>query len=150
MAHIEQDAVAPRGLDRIALLLLAPERLTQPVTRSQFHSLEHRLTDGRFRSHAVVLQIAAAILVKQDTAFAATAFGQQDAVIRQAGGMVLDKFHILEWRSGAIGQSHTVAGFDIAVGGEREHLPAAARRDDDGTGLELLHFTGSSTSRSVA
>ena len=140
MAHVQQHAVAPWGFDRVALLLLAPECLAEPVARTQFHGLEHRLTDRRFRSHAVVLQIAPAVLVQQNAAFAAATFGEQDAVVRQTGGMVLDEFHILERRSGAIGQRHAITGLDVAVGGERKHLAATTRRDDDRARLKLLHL----------
>ncbi len=100
--------------------------------------LSYRLADGRFRAHAVVLQVAAAVLVEQHAAFAAAGLGQQDAGVRQAGRVVLDELHVLERHAGAVGQGHAVAGLDRAVGGEREHAPGAAAGDDHRLGLELL------------
>ena len=53
--------------------------------------------------------------------------------------MVLDELHVLQRRAGPVGQRHPVPGLDVAVRGEREHPPAAARAQDHsacGDGLD--------------
>ena len=60
-----------------ALLLLVPERLAQAVARAELHDLVARLGFGG--PEAVVLQVAIAVLVEQESAFAAAGLGEQQA-----------------------------------------------------------------------
>ena len=69
MADVEMHHVALRRLDGAALLLLVPERLAQAVARPELHRLLAR--PGVGRAEIVVLQIAVAVLVDEDAAFAA-------------------------------------------------------------------------------
>ena len=69
MADVEVHHVAVGRLDGAALVLLVPERLAQPVARPELHRLIARPWIGR--AEVVVLQIAVAVLVDQDAAFAA-------------------------------------------------------------------------------
>jgi uncharacterized protein YheU (UPF0270 family) len=126
--------------DGIALLQLVPVGLADAVARAKFHGLELRLAHRGFRPHAVILQVAAAMLVHQDAAFAAAGLGEQAAGVGQAGRMVLDELHVLQRRAGAIGHGHAVAGLDRAVGGEGEHAAGAAAGDDHRLGVELAQF----------
>jgi hypothetical protein len=80
------------------------------------------------------------VLVHQDAAFAAAGLGQQAAGVGQAGRVVLDEFHVLQRRTGAVGHGHAVAGLDRAVGGEGEHAPGAAAGDDHRLGVELAQL----------
>ncbi len=102
----------------------------------EFHGLQHRLADRCFRPHAVVLQVAVAVLVDQDAAFAAAALGQQDAGAGQSGRVVLHELHVLQRHAGPVGHGHAVAGLDRAVGGEGKHLAGATGGQHDGRRLE--------------
>ena len=125
--------------------LLFDEGLGEAVARAQFHGAQHRF--GLGFTQIVILQVAVPILVEQPTAFRARSFGDQDAGQGKPGGMVLDKFHVLERRTGAVGQRHPIAGLDGAIGGERKNFPAAAGGENDsfgGDGQDLSggHFDG--------
>ncbi len=150
MAHVEQHALAPGCRDGVALLQFVPVGLADAVARPEFHGLELRLADRRFRAHAVVLQVAAAVLVDQDAAFAAAGLGEQAAGVRQAGRVVLHELHVLEGRAGAIGHGHAVAGLDRAVGREGEHASRAAAGDDDRPGMELAQLAAAHVHRDEA
>ncbi len=147
VAHVKQHAFAPLRSDGIALLQFVPVGLADAVARTQFHGLQLRLAHRSFGAHAVVGQVAAAVLIHQDPAFTAAGFGQQAAGVGQSGRVVLDELHVLKRRAGAVGHGHAVAGLDCAVGGERKHAPSAAAGDDHRLGVELAqlaaaHFHG--------
>jgi hypothetical protein len=55
--------------------------------------------------------------------------------------VVLDELHVLERYALAIRQGHSVAGLDVAVGGEGEDLPGAARREDHRAAQDEPHRT---------
>src|SRR5205814_9613629 len=101
MAKVEIDDRPVRRVDRSSLRYFMHERLREPVARSELHTAEHRL---RFRlAEVVVLQVPVAVLVDEMTTLGARCFRDEDARERQAGGMVLDELHGLEWRARAIG-----------------------------------------------
>ena len=56
--------------------------------------------------------------------------------------MELDELHVLERRTGSVGQGHAVAGADGAVGGEGEDFTSAAGGEDDGLGLDEVELAG--------
>ena len=55
--------------------------------------------------------------------------------------MVLDKFHVLERRTRAVGQRHAVTGLDGGIGGERKNPAATAGGQDDGLGGDGEDFS---------
>jgi hypothetical protein len=118
----------------LPLLLLVPERLREPVARAQFHRLGAR--PGVGRAQAVVLQVAVAMAVDEDGAFAAAAFGDQDAGARQGGRVVLHELHVAQRHAVAEGQRHAVAGDDAGVGVLPVHPAGAAGGQDDGAAAE--------------
>ena len=125
VAHIHQYTVPPGSLDRIAFLLFVPEGLAQAVTRAKFHRLEDRLTQGCFRTHIVILQIAVAIFIDQYTTLTPAAFGEQNSRTWQTGWMILNKLHILKRHTGAICHGHAITCLDRTVSGERKNLTGA-------------------------
>ena len=101
-----------------------------------------RVIDVQRLAQVVVLQVAPALAVEQDAAFAAGGFRDQDAGAGQAGGVVLHELHVLERHAGAVGQGQAVAGLDGAVGGEGEDPAEPAGADDDGVGAQHVQLAG--------
>ena len=128
------DGRAVGGVDGATFLALMPEGLREPVTRAQLHRLRTR--PGIQRAQAVVLQVAVAVAVDQDAAFAAAAFGHENAGARQAGGVVLHELHVAQRHAGPVGHAHAVAGEGAGVGVLPEHAACAARGHDHGIGKE--------------
>ena len=140
MAQIEQHRVALRRGDGAALALLVPERLAQAVARPKLHVFVARL--GLGRPQPVILQIALAVLVEQESAFAAARLGDQNAGAGQAGRMILNELHVAQRHAVPIGQRHAVAGDDAAIGVLSEHAAGAAGGDHDGAGMDGGEFAG--------
>jgi hypothetical protein len=140
VAQVEIHDRAVRGVHRAALLLLMDERLGQPVPRTELHAAQHR--GGRGRAQVVILQVAVAVLIQQPAALGAGRLGDQDAGEGQAGRVVLDELPVLQGGARPVGQRHPVPGLDVAIGGEREHPPAAARAQDDGLAGDGLDPAG--------
>src|SRR5262249_39957564 len=86
---------------------------------------------GDVREHEALL-----LVVEEDAALAADAFGDEDALDAgrpdHAGGMELDELHVDQRRTRAVGERVTVAGALPAVAGDLEGAPDAAGRHDDG------------------
>ena len=122
------------GVDGATFLALVPEGLREPVTRAKLHRLRTR--PGVQRAQAVVLQVAIAVAVDQDAAFAAAAFGHENAGARQAGGVVLHELHVAQRHAGPVGHAHAVAGEGAGVGVLPEHAACAAGCHDHGIGKE--------------
>jgi hypothetical protein len=93
-------------------------------------------------AQVIVLQVAVAILVDQITAFGACCFRDQNAGEREPCRVVLDELHVLERRTSAVGERHTVTVLDRGVRRERKHPAAAARTDDDGTRGDRFDLAG--------
>ena len=93
----------------------------------------------------VIEHEAAAFAVAQDSAFAAHAFGNEDAGDADgpdhAGGMKLHELHVLQLGSGAIGEGKAVTGVLPAIAGDFEGAADASGGDDDGFGLPELEET---------
>ena len=130
VAQVQVHDRAVRGVDGAALLLLVHERLGEPVARAELHAAQHG--GGRGCAQVVVLQVAVAVLVQQPAALGPGRLGDQDAGEGETGRVVLDELHVLQRGAGPVGERHPVPGLDVAVGGEREHPPAAARAQDHG------------------
>ena len=140
MAQIEQHRLALRRGDGVALALLMPERLAEPVARPKLHVFVARL--GLGRPQPVILQIAIAILVEQEGAFAAAGLGDQNAGAGQAGRMVLNELHVAQRHAVPVGQRHAVAGHDAAIGVLSEHAAGAAGGDHHGARMDGGEFPG--------
>ena len=140
MAQVQIHHVAARGGNGTACFPFVIERLRQAVARPQFHVFVFRLTHRRFRAEAVILQVAVAVFIHQNTALAATTFGHQNARAGQAGGVVLHKFHIAQRHAVAVGHRHAVAGYDAAVGVEGKHAPGAAGGNNHALGLHRARY----------
>ena len=84
----------------------------------------------------VVEHEAAAFAVLQDAAFAANAFGDENAADARRphhpGGMELDELHVDQLGASAIGERVAVAGSFPAVARDLVGAPGAAGREDDG------------------
>ena len=104
-----------------------PEGLRNFVAWAEFHVFVFRLAKRGFRTHAVILQIAVAVFVDQNTAFTAAAFRHQDAGARQAGWVILNELHITQRDAVAERHAHTVTGDDAAVGVVAVYATRAAR-----------------------
>ena len=90
----------------------------------------------------VVEHEAAAFAVAQHAAFAAHAFGDENAAHADgpdhAGGMELDELHVLEFGSDTVGKGEAVAGVFPAVAGDFEGAADAAGGEDYGFRLPEL------------
>ena len=84
----------------------------------------------------------AAFAVAQNAAFAAHAFGHQDAAHADrpdhAGRMELDELHVLQFGAGAIGQRKAIAGVFPAVAGDLEGAPDSAGGQHHGLRLPQM------------
>lgn len=129
--------IATRGRDGVAFTPFVPEGLRNFVARTQFHIFVFRFAQRSFRAHTVILQIAVAIFVDQDTTFTTAAFSHQDTGTRQAGWVILNEFHITQRNAVAQRHAHPVAGHDAAVGIITIHTTRAARCHDDRVGANL-------------
>src|SRR5271170_2948699 len=128
MAQIEMDHVAIGALDRAPLFHLLDEGLRKTVARAKLHGPKNRLL-MRY-SEVVILQVAIAVFVDQQTALGARSFGYQDAGEGQAGRMVLHHLHVFERSAGLVSERHPVTGADVGVGGIWKHPAASAGADD--------------------
>ena len=108
-----------------------PESLAKPVSRSQFHRLQNRFSNRRFRAHAIILQVSVPILIDQNTAFTTATLGQENTRTRQTGRVVLDKLHILQGNARTVGHGHAISSLDRTVGREREYLATTTGGHDD-------------------
>ena len=83
-----------------------------------------------------------AVLVAQDAAFAAHAFGHENAHHARrpdhAGRMKLDELHVHQFRAGMIRERLAVAGVFPGIAGDFVRAPDAAGGKHDGLGLENL------------
>ena len=90
----------------------------------------------------VVEHEAAPFLVQEDAAFAAHAFGDEDALHARrpdhAGRMELDELHVHQLGAGVVGERVAVAGAFPAVAGDLVGAPDAAGREHDRLGVEHL------------
>ena len=100
VAQIEVHDLAMRPADRAAALLFVPVGLAQAVARTELHRLVARR--GLGRPEAVVLQIAVASLVEQESPFAAAGLGKQQAGARHAGRVVLHELHVTQRHAVAV------------------------------------------------
>lgn len=92
-----------------------PEGLRNFVAWTQFHIFVFRFAQRSFWPHAVVLQIAVAIFVDQNTAFTTATFGHQDTGTWQTRRVILNEFHITQWNAMAQRHTHAVTGYNTAV-----------------------------------
>lgn len=141
MAQIEIDHIASRRRDRVALAPFVPESTGDFIARTQLHIFIFRFAQRCFRTHAVILQVAVAVLVDQNTAFAAAAFRHQNTGARQAGGVVLHELHIAQRYAVAERHTHPVAGDDTAVGIVAIHASSAAGSQNYRVGADLHQRT---------
>src|SRR5205823_354113 len=88
----------------------------------------------------VVVHELLALVVEQDAAFAAHAFGDENALDAQgpnhAGRVKLDEFHVLQFGAGIVSEGMAVASVFPAVAGDLERLADAAGGEHDRLGLE--------------
>ena len=137
MAQVEINHIAARRRNGVAFAPLVPESLRDFIARAEFHVFVFRLAERRFRPHTVILQVAIAVFIHQNTAFAAAAFGHQDPRSRQAGWVILDKLHVAQRDAVAQRHAHAIAGDDAAVGVIAIDAASAAGSHDDRIGANL-------------
>ena len=101
--QVEMNDRSVRRFDRPTLLDFMHEGLGQPVPRSELHAAQHRR--WLRLAQVVVLEVAVAVLVEQPATFSARRLGNEDARERKPGRVVLDELHVLERRTGAVGQA---------------------------------------------
>ena len=97
---------------------------------------DHIATGQIFRLGRITLHQALAISIDQITALTARAFGNQHAVTGNAGGVKLEKLHILQRHASTQRHRHAVAGIDQRIGGGAVQLPCAAGGQQGGFGLD--------------
>src|SRR6202795_883436 len=127
-------------VDGAAFFLFFYEGLREAIARAELHGAENGLGCGS--AEIVVLQIAVAVFVDEIAAFGAGGVSDEEAGGGQAGGVILDEFHVLQRSAGTIGEAHAVAGLDAGVGGEGKNAAAAAGAENDGLGGDGLNFAG--------
>ena len=108
------------------------------VDRPGHHVARREVLDGG----GVTLHEALAVLVAQDPALAAGAFGEQDAHLPDAGRVELVELHVLQRQALAVDDAHAVAGQRVGVRGHLEHLAEAAGREQHRLGSEDVHLAG--------
>lgn len=104
---------------------------------TQLHIFVLRFAERGLRAHAVILQVAIAVFVDQNPAFTAAAFGHQDPGARQAGRVILNKFHIAQRHAMAQRHTHTITSNDAAVGVVTIDAPGAAGSQHDRVSADL-------------
>ncbi|MNE33000.1 hypothetical protein D3C80_1266400 [compost metagenome] len=137
VAQVEINHVSARGSNGTAGTPFMPESLRNLVARAQFHVFVLWLTQRGFRPHAVVLQVAVAVFVYQNAAFATAAFGHQDTGARQAGRVILDELHITQRYAVVECHAHAITGDDTAVGVIAVHAAGTAGSHDYRIGTDL-------------
>ncbi len=80
--------------------------------------------------------------IAQIAAFAAGAFGNQNARTGEAGGVELDEFHILQRKARAQDHGVAVAGAEVGGGGAGIGLAVAAGGEDGEGGFEDVQVAG--------
>src|SRR6202171_11098 len=128
-----------RTFDGASFLVLLDEGLREAITWPQFHRPHDRL--WLRCAQVIVLQVAIAVFIEKMAAFGASSLGNQNSGKGQSRWMVLDKLHVLQRSTCAVGQRHAVAGFDAGVRCERENAAAASRAQDYGFGDDRLDFS---------
>ena len=123
------------------VVLLRP----QPATladldedRARDHVARREVLDGR----RVTLHEPLALGVAEDPAFASSGLGQQDADPVDAGGVELEELHVLEREAAPQHDRRAVPGQRVRVGGDPEHPPVAAGREQHGLGAEDVQLAG--------
>src|SRR5690606_33689264 len=101
------------------------------VARSQI------LERGRVALHETL-----AVLIEQDAAFAAYAFGNQHARAGHAGGVELPELQILQGQAGTRGHAQAVAGIDEGVGGSGPDAARSAGCQHRLLGFQNVDFAG--------
>src|SRR5688572_10899825 len=56
--------------------------------------------------------------------------------------MILNEFHVLEWRACAIGEGHSISILNVGICCVREQSSAATRAEDDCLGRNRLNSSG--------
>ncbi len=77
-----------------------------------------------------------ALGIAEDSALTARRFGEEDTQTGQTRRVELEKLHVLERNTAAVGNTHAVTGKSVRVGGGLEDLARTAGGEDDGLGLE--------------
>ena len=113
------------------------------VAHFQVHGAADNVARGQvFHCGGVGFHEALALVVEQHTAFAAHAFGDQDAHFVDAGGVELEEFHVLERNAAPIDDRGAIAGVGICVGSDLPHAAMPAGGEDNGFGMEGVQFAG--------
>ena len=120
----------------VILAVDAPPFANLPVNRARNHVARGEVKQrGRIALHKALV-----LIVAQNGALTARRFAQQDAHLVNAGGMELEKFHILQRNPAAIDHRHAVAGQRVGVGADAKHLAAATRGEQDHLGMKGVNF----------
>ena len=104
----------------------------------------HDVPRGQIAAGVVVLHELLAVQAAEHRALPAQGLGDEEPLgpgVIQAGGVELDELQVRHPRPGPVGHRHAVPGGDVRVGGVQVHLPATARSQDGGLGLERDHRT---------
>ena len=86
----------------------------------------------------IALHEALALRIREIAAFAAHAFGDQDARAEDAGGMELHELHVLQRQSGAQHHGVAVAGLGMGAGAALIGAPIATGGQDHLVGAEAV------------
>src|SRR5688500_2732779 len=148
MAEVEMDNGSVRRVDRPSLLVYLHEGMREPVARTELHAAEHGF---RLRlAEIVILEVTIPVLVDEIAALGTRGLGDENAGEGKPGRMVLNELHVLQRRSGAVGERHAVARLDRRVGREGKHAAAAAGTEDDRLGGDGLDLPGHQLDRDDA
>ena len=124
LGDVERDGAVGEAAALVDLGLLGAR---DDVARGQLHLVRR-----------VLLHEALALGVVEVRALAAGALGDQQAVARERGRVVLDHLHVHQRGADAVGHRDAVAGADQRVRRRVVDLPVAAGREDHGLRLEQL------------
>ena len=119
----------------------AAVRSAAPFFHFRVNRARHHVARGKLHALGIVLlHEALAILVAQDSAFAAHRFGDQNSLHSRrpdhSGGMELHEFHVEQFGAGFVGERHAVAGALPRIRSDLPGFSDAAGGDHDGLGLE--------------
>ena len=82
------------------------------------------------------------VTVSQDTSLPSHCLGNQDAEPHDAGGMKLEKFHILQRNAAPGTNRRAIAGIGVGVGGDLEHPAEASGGKEYRLGSKNMDLTG--------
>ncbi len=123
--------------------VIATRSAATPLGNFDGDGARHHVAPGQvFGVRRVAFHETLAVPVQQIAALAAHALGDQAADTRDAGGMKLPEFHVLQRQAGAQHHAEAIAGVDHGIAAVPEHAPCPAGGEQRGARLDQQRLAG--------